>query len=126
VKILTDENVPPSIIEMLRQLGHDVLDIKESGQIGLPDQAVFEMAKETDRLLVTLNRHDFEDQERFPATACAGIIVSHIRPNVAELVSPRLRALLISTKPEKLHGKLTILYRRGWRIGARGRSSRRK
>src|SRR5437764_8396599 len=115
VKILTDENVAPSTVEMLRQLGHDVLDIKESGQLGLPHNAVYEKARETDRLLFTLNRHDFEDQDQFPAAACAGIIVSRIRPNVPESVNPRLKALLISTRPERLHGKLTILYRRGWR-----------
>lgn len=122
VKILTDENVDPVTAQLLRQLGHDVLDIKESGKSSVSDDAVFALAKETGRVLFTLNRHDFEDQSRFPATECPGIIVSRIRPNVAGLVNPRLKALLISTKPESLQGKLTILYRRGWRLGARGKS----
>lgn len=122
MKILTDENVNPSTVAMLRALGHDVADIKESGLNGLSDEEVFKLALDSGRVLFTLNRHDFQDQVRFPASQSAGIIVSRVRPNVAEMVNPRLRALLISTKPEAFRGKLTYLYLRGWRIGARGRS----
>lgn len=122
--ILTDENVPNGTVELLRQLGHDVLDIKEQRLYGLPDAQVFQLAVETRRLLLLLNYRDFEDQVRYPASHTGGVIVSRIRPNVAERINPRLKALLISTKREALHGKLTILYHRGWRIGARGTTSR--
>ncbi len=122
--MLTDENVNPSTVELLRQLGHDVLDIKERGAFGLPDPGVFALAKASGRLLFSLNYRDFEDQLQYPAHECGGIIVSRVRPNVAELINPRLKGLLISTKEEALRGKLTIIYRRSWRIGARGKPKR--
>lgn len=124
MRFLTDENVNPSTVELLRSLGHDVYDIKEERQFGMHDDDVFTLTKSTDRLLVTLNYHDFWDQARYPASECAGIIASRIHPHVADLVNARLKSLLISTKPEVLRGKLTLLYRRGWRIGSRGKISR--
>jgi len=125
-RFLADENIEPSTVELLRQLGHDVLDVKEDGWYGLTDEEVFDLAKRTDGILLSLNWRDFGDQERFPAAETAGIIVIRVRPSVAAEVNPRLRALIISTRPEVFRGKLTVVYRRGWRIGARGRATQRR
>lgn len=59
--IYSNENFPLPVVLALRQLGHDVLTIQETGQAGsaLPDDAVLAYAAEQRRILLTLNRKHF-------------------------------------------------------------------
>lgn len=59
--LYSNENFPLPVVEALRQLGHDVLTIQETGKAGdaMPDPDVLEYASELGRTLLTLNRRDF-------------------------------------------------------------------
>ena len=59
--IYANENFPRQTVEMLRQLGHDVLTTAESGKGGqsIPDDEVLQFAAEQKRVLVTFNRKHF-------------------------------------------------------------------
>lgn len=59
--LLADENFPALAITRLRQLGHDVLTLLQTGMAGLavPDDDVLAFATSLNRCLVTLNRRDF-------------------------------------------------------------------
>jgi predicted nuclease of predicted toxin-antitoxin system len=60
-KLYSNENFPwPAVLE-LRQLGHDVLTIQETGQAdqAMPDEAVLAYATTQQRILLTFNRKHF-------------------------------------------------------------------
>lgn len=60
-KLYVNENFPLPIVQMLRQLGHDVLTSLEAGNANqrIPDDAVLAFATAHNRILLTLNRRDF-------------------------------------------------------------------
>lgn len=74
-RLYANENFPLPVVEALRQLGHDVLTVREAGEAGqaVPDDEVLAFAKDDGRALLTLNRKHFvrlhEEQTRH-----AGII----------------------------------------------------
>lgn len=60
-KLYSNENFPLPVVEVLRQLGHDVLTIQETGQAGqaLSDESVLAFAQAEGRALLTVNRKHF-------------------------------------------------------------------
>jgi predicted nuclease of predicted toxin-antitoxin system len=60
-KLHADENFPVQAVEVLRELGHDVLTSLESGQANqsIPDEEVLAFATREARCLVTFNRKHF-------------------------------------------------------------------
>ena len=56
-----DENFPLVVVEVLRQLGHEVLTALDAGQANqrVPDEAVLRFAAGSSRVLLTLNRWQF-------------------------------------------------------------------
>jgi hypothetical protein len=60
-RLYGNENFPLPVVERLRQLGHDVLTIQETGKAGqaVRDEDVLEYAVADDRALLTLNRKHF-------------------------------------------------------------------
>lgn len=59
LRILTDENVPNSVLTWLRSSGHDVTSASESG-VGQPDTLWLTLA-ETERRLILTSDKDFGD-----------------------------------------------------------------
>lgn len=55
-KFLTDENIQPLIVEHLRSIGYDVLDVKESGLEGEDDEAILNLAHHENRIVLTQDK----------------------------------------------------------------------
>jgi hypothetical protein len=75
-QLYANENFPfPAVIE-LRQLGHDVLTIQETGKAGqaVSDETVLAFASAEGRAVLTINRKHFINLHR-AQSAHAGIIV---------------------------------------------------
>ena len=53
LRFLTDENIDSALVSLLRELGFDVLDIKEEGFFRLPDIRILEMALTQQRVVIT-------------------------------------------------------------------------
>jgi predicted nuclease of predicted toxin-antitoxin system len=60
VKIYADEQFPRPVVKALRELGHDVLTVQESGNAGFTDPEVLKFATANDRIVLTQNRRDFK------------------------------------------------------------------
>jgi predicted nuclease of predicted toxin-antitoxin system len=60
-RLYADENFPFPVVEVLRQLGHDVVTAQEAGKAEqeIPDPEVLSFAVEQGRALLTLNRRHF-------------------------------------------------------------------
>src|SRR3712207_9312414 len=62
---LIDENLPESLAEELRKLGHDAWHIRELGEKGISDDRVFVLAQERSAILITLDL-GFSDLRVYP------------------------------------------------------------
>jgi hypothetical protein len=60
-RLYANENFPLPVVAALRQAGHDVITVAETGKAeqAWPDEDVLEFATQDDRALLTLNRKHF-------------------------------------------------------------------
>jgi predicted nuclease of predicted toxin-antitoxin system len=59
-RLYADEQFPRVVVELLRDLGHDVLTVQEARNAnqGIPDEDVLAFAVTNERAVLTLNRID--------------------------------------------------------------------
>lgn len=78
MRILVDENIPGMTVGWLRELGHDVLDLRGTPAQGLEDQGLWGIALGEGRMLITTDRGFTE----YRGADHAGILVVRLRqPN---------------------------------------------
>jgi predicted nuclease of predicted toxin-antitoxin system len=56
MKILVDENIPRMTVNRLRELGHDVKDIRGTSDQGLGDSSLWMVAMAEGRLLISTDK----------------------------------------------------------------------
>lgn len=81
-RLYANENFPLPVVIELRQLGHDVLTVQETGKGGqaVPDEAILEFATQENRAVLTLNRKHFVRLHEVVRNH-AGIIVCSLDPD---------------------------------------------
>ncbi len=81
-RLYSNENFPMPVVAELRNSGHDVLTIQETGKAGqaLSDEAVLSFAVSEERTVLTLNRKHFIRLHKFQPYH-AGIIVCSYDPD---------------------------------------------
>ena len=78
MKILVDENIPRMTVDGLRELGHDVKDIRGTPAQGLHDSELWRVAMAEGRMLVTTDK-GFTEYRRSPHQ---GVLIVRLRqPN---------------------------------------------
>jgi predicted nuclease of predicted toxin-antitoxin system len=73
--LYADEQYPYPVVKCLRELGHDILTVREAGKADrrVPDDEVLAFATSLERAVVTQNRRDF-------------IQLHHVQPNHAGII----------------------------------------
>jgi predicted nuclease of predicted toxin-antitoxin system len=101
-QLYADEQFPYPVVKVLRDLGHDVLTVQESGkaELRIPDDQILSFATQEGRAVLTLNRVDFFKLHR-QSSDHAGIIACTDDRNW-EALANRIHTALIET--QKLHG----------------------
>ena len=111
LKFFADHCVPTSVIQSMRDAGHEVLRLKEHIPQDSSDPAVISKARELDAILVSLNG-DFGDIVTYPPGDYNGIIALQVRnhPRAIPGIVDRLITYLTS-HPEMSHykGKLFLV-----------------
>ena len=76
-RFYADEQFPLPVVELLRNLGHDVLTVQEAGNANqrIPDEQVLAFAVSQERAILTINRIDFirlhrRDDQHFGIVVC--------------------------------------------------------
>lgn len=76
-RFYADEQFPLQVVELLRNLGHDVLTVQEAGNANqrIPDELVLAFAVNQERSILTINRIDFirlhrRDNKHFGIVVC--------------------------------------------------------
>jgi predicted nuclease of predicted toxin-antitoxin system len=90
MKILVDENIPLMTVARLREVGHDVKDVRGTLDQGLRDPELWALALGQARLLITTDK-GFTERRR---EGHAGILVVRLRqPNRHKIHSAVLLAM---------------------------------
>jgi predicted nuclease of predicted toxin-antitoxin system len=78
LKLFADHCVSNQIVEFLKNMGHEVLLLREVMPHDSPDPSVIAKAKELNAILISLNG-DFADIVVYPPSDCGGIIALQVR-----------------------------------------------
>ncbi len=90
MKICVDENIPLVTVTELRNLGHDVLDIRGTNEQGLPDDLLWQKVLREKRLLITTDK-GFSGQR---AESHYGILIVRLRqPNEQKIHERIMRSI---------------------------------
>ena len=109
IRFYADEQFPFQVVELLRNLGYDVLTVQEAGNANqrIPDDQVLMFAISQERSILTINRIDFirlhrRDDNHFGIVVCTN---NRNWEQFAERIDGTVRA------EESLQGKLIRVVR---------------
>jgi len=108
MKFLTDENVYSQMVKAIRSLSYDVLDIKEKEMYGTEDKDIIQIAKDSERILIALDK-DFSNILNYPPSRHYGIIVLRLSRLTINGATRRLIEFLETLTEERIRGKLAIV-----------------
>lgn len=106
MKILVDENIPRRTIAALQEMGHSVLDVRGTADQGLPDELLWEKAREVQALLITTDK-GFSNKRNEPHQ---GILIIRLRQPNRERIHQRILQALAHFTPADWPG-LTLTMR---------------
>jgi len=115
MKMFANENLFEPIIAYLRDLGHDVVSIRDEGLSGISDDEVYRLACKEKRVIVTMDK-DFSRVFRFPPKECGGIIVVKIYKRTVDDTLEIFKEYFHKLKEEDVAGNLVIINPDGLRI----------
>lgn len=109
MKIVIDEDLSRSLGQMLQELGYEVLDIRDCGLRGAPDEAIYNFAQKEKAVLFSGDL-GFANTVRFPIGSHCGIVILRFPNNLpSKTVNDIVRTLLVKMLPEDYEGNLVIL-----------------
>ena len=108
MRFLTDENIYPQMVEAIRRLSHDVLDIKEQNLFSIPDSDIIQIAQDTKRILITYDK-DFSNILIYPPSHYYGIIVLRLSRLIIKDAIRQLTSFIKELSEEKIKGRLAIV-----------------
>ncbi len=115
MKIKLDENLPETLQDVLKGLGHDADTVPSEGLGGSPDDAVWGAATRENRLLVTQDL-DFSDIRKFAPGSHPGIVLVRLRtPSRSQLIR-RVESAFSSCDPETWARCFVVLTDRKLRV----------
>ena len=114
MRFFANENLFEPIIEYLKNIGNDVLSIRDAGLSGISDDEVFQIACKEKRIIITMDK-DFARMLRFPPEKCGGIIVVKIYKHTVDETLDIFKKLFASIQEKYVHEKLTIVTPEGIR-----------
>ncbi len=108
MNFLADANIFAPMVHGLRQMGHDVYDIKEQGLGTLPDSEIFSLAQDTKRILVTMDK-DFTNILLYPPGEHEGIIVARLSRLKIESGTATFLNAIKSLGEDEIRGNIVII-----------------
>lgn len=95
MRIIANENVTRTVIDQLRQLGHDVISVKESMR-GQADNAILARAETEQRLVVTHDKDFGELAFRLQLPATCGVVLFRLSGSDPDADNQRMLTVLES------------------------------
>jgi predicted nuclease of predicted toxin-antitoxin system len=110
VRFLVDASLPRSATALLRELGHEAIDVRDIGLARALDEVIAKHAQRNQQALVTRD-FDFADIRNYPPPDYAGIVVLDL-PNhstAAQVVKALDTFVRAQEWLELLRGRLAIV-----------------
>ncbi|MEW6089081.1 MAG: DUF5615 family PIN-like protein [bacterium] len=110
MRFLIDEDLPRSIGDLLRNYGHEAVDVRDIGLRGAKDLKIAAYAKREKLCLIT-GDFDFSDIRNYPPSQYTGLIVLSIpKDATARFINNLLEGFLIQDRlVSQLYGRLAIV-----------------
>ena len=105
MKICVDENIPLVTVTELKNLGHDVLDIRGTKEQGLPDDLLWEKVQREQRLLITTDK-GFAGQRAAPHF---GILIVRLRQPNEQKIHKRIMQATEQYSDDEWPGLLVVM-----------------
>ena len=105
MEILVDENVPRMTVEALRELGHNVRDVRGTNVQGLEDSGLWALALSERRLLITTDKGftEYRDAQHY------GILVVRLRQPNRQKIHDRVMLAMHQLEPGGWRGMLVVM-----------------
>jgi predicted nuclease of predicted toxin-antitoxin system len=105
VQILVDENIPRRTVVRLRELGHDVLDIRGTLREGMKDELLWELAQKEERLLISTDRRFL----RYWNVTHSGALVVLLSQSKLQTIHAKIMQTLDQFTPEEWRELLVVV-----------------
>ena len=116
MRFLLDADVPRSTAVVLSKLGHQVVDLRDTGLGGATDKEVIKYAKDNNLILVTRDV-EFANVLRYPMGSHVGVVVLRLPFDfTSERINSVLKDFTRSVKVEDLLNNVTIVELGRYRI----------
>jgi len=108
MRFLTDENVFVPMVDVLRKLGHDVLDVKEVKMIGASDEEIYQYGLDEGRTLITMDL-DYSNILIYRLGTHYGIVILKLFQLTVEGATRIFRRFIETIDESQIKGALTIV-----------------
>ncbi len=115
MKMFANENLFEPIIDYLKNLGNDVLSIRDAGLSGISDDEVYQRACKEKRTIITMDK-DFSRLFRFLPEKCGGIIVVKIYKRTIDETLLIFKRFYETLQEKDIYENLVIISPEGVRI----------
>ena len=123
MKILVDEHIPLRTVQALPMMGHDVRDIRGTPDEGMQDDALWEIAQQEERLLITTDK----GFTRYRTVSHHGMLIIRLRRPSRHKIHQRIMQALRQFDDAQWPGLLVIMRdvaRSTWRMPETRRTER--
>lgn len=117
MKIFVDENIPLMTLRILREVGHDVRDIHNTGDKGMADEDVWAMVQKEGRLLITTDKGFTQQREE----SHHGILIIRLKKPNRYRIHERVLQAITGFREDEWPGLLVVMRDNAqsiWRAGA--------
>ena len=105
MRIFVDENIPLMTVEALREVGHDVIDIRGTLDEGMADDALWERIQQAQRLPIPTDK-GFASHRDLPHY---GILIVRLRKPNRLKIHERVMMAMTQFRPEQWRGLLVVM-----------------
>ena len=105
MNIFVDENIPLMTVQVLREEGHDVLDIRGTPDEGMEDETLWNMSQREKRLLITTDKGftQYRNDSHY------GILIIRLRQPNRQKIHQRIMHAINEFKAEDWPGLLIVM-----------------
>ncbi len=105
MNIFVDENIPSVTVQKLRDLGHDVKDIRGTSHEGMPDESLWQFVQKEGRLLITTDKGFSEHRNE----SHHGILIITLKKPNENKIHKRVVQAISQTKAKDWKGLVVIV-----------------
>ncbi|MBI1730259.1 DUF5615 family PIN-like protein [Candidatus Acetothermia bacterium] len=106
---LIDEDLHRSIVNVLKELGHQTLDVRNVGLKGKSDQEIFGYATRHNAVIITADL-DFGDTSTFPLGSHQGIVLIRFQNEIStSVINDELKSSFVMLSDEDVTGNLVVI-----------------